>query len=125
MELQNLLKTATTDSLYMALGTMLTVLRTRGDVTIESGRISMEYGETYCRDDGVTFGVCYYAEGSAELAMEERDPPALNLEKLAEGFGMTVEQLTAYIDEHKDEMIASGNAHYARDGALVIDGEGS
>lgn len=121
MDIQDLLKTATTDGLYHLLADTLTVLRTRGDVTIDGDRISMEFGEVYRKDDGITFGPCYYAEGSADLAMEERDPPLLTVERVADDLGMTAKDLTAFLEQHKADMIKTGNAHYEGE-TLIIDG---
>lgn len=121
MDVTDLLKTATTDSLSRLLADVLTTLRTRGAVTLTDGRVDTEHATITLDGDGVTFIPIYYSEANAETAMEQRDPPLCTLEEAAEKLGMTAPQLAAFIEAEKAHMIADGHAHYDGD-HLVIDG---
>lgn len=73
MYIEDLLKTATTDSLYTLLATVLTTLRTRGDITIAGGRIDTDHAtiDLDGDSDDFTYVVAYYSEVDAEIAVRE------------------------------------------------------
>lgn len=121
MDVKDLLKTATTDSLYHLLADVLGALRTRGDVTFEPGHIAAEHADISVQANGFDYGVAYYGEANAFTAMEERDPPLLTVEQAAEKLGMSADQLTAFLATEMPSLLASGNAHFEGD-KLIVDG---
>lgn len=121
MDAQSLLKTATTDSLYALLADTLTVLRTRGEVTLTDGRVDTEHATVGLDEDGFTFIHVYYGEANAETAMEQRDPPLYTLDDVAARLKLPASELKAFIDAEAAGMVAEGVAHF-EGGNLIIDG---
>jgi hypothetical protein len=70
--LNTLLSGATTDDLYHVLAEVMTVLDDRGQLDDGFNRIQCEYAEIRKDKGDDRWFAVYYAEGSAELAMEDR-----------------------------------------------------
>ncbi len=121
MDVKDLLKTASTDSLYHLLASTLAALRTRGDVALNADHIATEHADISAQDDGFDYGVTYYGEANAMTAMEERDPPLMTIEQVAERLGLPVDQLATFLAAEMPDLISKGFAHHEGD-MLIIDG---